>query len=346
MHAKKIIKNNKKKKKIAFITGVTGQDGSYLAEFLLDKGYEVHGLTRRVAFENQKQRFSRINHILDKLHIHYGDIRDKSTIWRLIAKIMPDEVYHLAAQSQVAVSFEDDFGTFQTNTVSTHYLLSSIKELKPSCKFYFAATSEMFGQTKEVPQNENTRFNPVSPYGISKVAAFHLVKLYRNAYGIFACSGILFNHESPRRGFEFVTRKITSTAVRIKFGLEKKLKLGNLNAVRDWGYAGDYIYGMWKMLQHKKPDDYVLATNESHTVRDFAKLAFAQLGLDYRKYVKVDKNLRRPLDVNILRGDYSKAKRVLRWKPRIKFKDLVRLMVESDLEELKKNQMRKIKKIS
>lgn len=331
-----MIKTKKRKvKKLALITGITGQDGGYLAEFLLDKGYEVHGLVRRVAFENQDKRFSRIKHILDKLVLHYGDIRDKATIWRLIAKILPDEVYHLAAQSQVAVSFEDDFGTLQVNTIGTHYILSSIKELKPNCKFYFAGTSEMFGRTKEVPQNEKTPFNPVSPYGISKVSAYYLVKMFREAYDIFACTGILFNHESPRRGFEFVTRKITSTAAKIKLGLAKELEIGNLYAVRDWGYAKDYVEAMWKMLQCKKPDDYVIATNESHTVLDFIKLAFGYLGLNYKKYLKIKENLKRPLEVPVLQGDYSKARRKLGWKPKTRFEDLVKLMVESDLHQLK-----------
>ena len=324
-------------KKVALITGITGPDGSYLAEFLLDKNYEVHGLVRRVAFEDGYERFLRINHLLrdKKIKIYYGDVAEYATLWRLIAKIQPDEIYHLASQSHVKVSFEDEFGAFKTNTNSTHYLLSAIKELKPDCKFYFAGTSEMFGQAKISPQDENTPFNPVSPYGISKAAGFYLTKMYREAYGLFACSGISFNHESPRRGFEFVTRKITSTAAKIKLGLEKELKLGNLEVKRDWGFAGDYIKAIWLMLQQEKPDDFVIGSGENHTIREFLELAFGFLNLDWRKYVVIDKDFYRPLEVYNLLANPVKARRVLGWKPEVKFEDLVKMMVETDLKALK-----------
>lgn len=319
--------------KKAFITGITGQDGSYLAELLLSKGYEVHGLDRRVAFENSTQRYSRINHLLldNKVNLHYGDITDYPTLWKLIFKIQPDEIYHLAAQSHVKVSFEDEFGTFKNNIGGTHFILSVIKELKPDCKFYFAASSEMFGQVKSSPQDENTPFNPVSPYGISKVAGFELTKMYREAYKIFSCSGIFFNHESPRRGSEFVTRKITATAAKIKLGMEKELRLGNLEAKRDWGFAGDYVEAMWLMLQQEKPDDYVIGTGENHTVKEFVEVAFGVLGLDWQKYVVVDENFFRPLEVHALLANPEKAKKKLGWEPKTKFDDLVKIMVEDDL---------------
>jgi GDPmannose 4,6-dehydratase len=321
--------------KKALITGITGQDGSYLAELLLEKGYEVHGIVRRVGFEDQEERYSRIGHIMEKVTLHWGDVSDYPTIWRLIAKLQPEEIYHLAAQSQVGISFDDNFSTFKTNIDSTHYLLSAIKELCPKCKLYFAATSEMFGQVRETPQNENTPFNPVSPYGISKLAAFELVKMYRMAYGIFACSGILFNHESPRRGFEFVTRKITMTAAKIKLGKEKELKLGNIETSRDWGFAGDYVEAMWKILQHDTPDDYVVGTGESHTIKEFLQEAFGQLGLDWQKYVVIDQKFYRPAEVHQLRADPAKVKKVLGWEPKTKFKELVKMMVEGDMEYLK-----------
>jgi len=319
----------------AFITGINGQDGSYLAEFLLKKGYKVYGLVRRVAFENLEEQFSRIEHILDKIHLYYGDVTDYPTIWRLIEKIQPDEVYHLAAQTQVGISFEDDFGTLKINIDGAHNILSVIKEVSPKSKFYFAGSSEMFGKIKETPQNENTPFNPISPYAISKATGFYLTKMYQEAYGIFASNGILFNHESPRRGFEFVTRKITSTAAKIKLGLEEELHLGNIETKRDWGFAGDYVEAMWLMLQQKKPDDYVIGTGETHSVKEFLKLAFEYLELDWRKYVVIDKKLYRPAEVYELRADYSKAKKNLGWKPKIKFEELVKMMVAHDLKYLK-----------
>jgi len=240
-------------KKKALITGITGQDGSYLAEFLLEKGYEVHGIVRRVALEDPIFRLWRINHIVDRIHLHSASLESYASIFDVIEKVKPDECYHLAAQSFVSYSFEDEFSTIHSNINGTHYVLSALKHKAPDCKFYFAASSEMFGNVKETPQNEDTSFNPRSPYGISKVAGFYLTKNYREAYGLHASSGILFNHESPRRGVEFVTRKITSNAARIKLGLEKKIKLGNLDAKRDWGYAGEYVEAMWIMLQQDKP---------------------------------------------------------------------------------------------
>lgn len=337
--------------KKALITGITGQDGSYLAELLLGKGYEVHGIVRRVAFENQDERFSRIKHFLDEITLHYGDVTDYPTVWQVIAKVRPDECYHLAAQSQVGISFRDQFGAFNTNTNSTHYLLSALKELKPDCRFYFAGTSEMFGNTIETPQKETTPFNPASPYGVSKLAAYHLTRMYRDAYGMFAVSGILFNHESPRRGFEFVTRKITSTVAKIKKGQEKELRLGNLSAKRDWGFAGDYVEAMWMMLQQDKPEDYVVGTGIDHTVRDFVDKAFIAAGIHLKwegegvnergvdketgkTLVVVDEKLFRPLDVNVLRADATKAKERLGWRPKTTFDDLVKMMVEADLKAL------------
>jgi len=318
--------------KRAFITGITGQDGSYLAELLLAKNYEVHGLIIRHAIEDKVNQLSRIKHIQDKIHLYYGDVTDYPTLWRLFTKIQPDEVYHLAAQSQVGISFEDDFGTLRVNINGTHNILSVTKETCPKARFYFAGSSEMFGQVGETPQNEKTPFNPVSPYAISKVAGFYLTKMYREAYDLFACSGILFNHESPRRGFEFVTRKITSTAVKIKLGVEKELRLGNIETQRDWGFAGDYVEAMWLMLQQDKPDDYVIGTGESHTVKEFIELAFEYLGLDWKKYVIIDEKLYRPAEVYELKADYSKAKRILGWEPKVKFRELVKMMVEEDLK--------------
>jgi len=315
----------------ALITGMTGQDGSYLAEFLLGKGYEVHGIVRRVALEDPEHRLWRIRHIADKLNIHAASLESYASIFQVIQGVRPDECYHLAAQSFVSYSFEDAFSTININVNGTHYVLSAIQSIVPECKFYFAASSEIFGNAKETPQNENTPFYPRSPYGISKLAGFHLVRNYRDVYGIQASSGILFNHESPRRGFEFVTRKISSHAAKIKLGLEKRLKLGNLDALRDWGHAKEYVRAMWLMLQQDEPDDYVIASGESHSVREFAELAFSHLGLDYRDFVETDPNLFRPAEVYSLSGDSSKARKKLGWNYEYKFEDLVATMVESDL---------------
>jgi GDPmannose 4,6-dehydratase len=255
-----------------------------------------------------------------------------ASIFNIVKKIKPDECYHLAAQSFVSYSFEDEFSTINTNINGTHFILSAVKENSPACRFYFAASSEQFGHVRETPQNEKTPFHPRSPYGISKVAGFDLTRNYREAYGIFACNGILFNHESPRRGFEFVTKKITHAVARIKMGLSKELRLGNLEAERDWGFSGDYVKAMWLMLQQDKPDDYVIATGQTHTVKEFVKLAFSLAGLDWKKYVKIDKEFFRPAEVHLLMGDYSKARNKLGWKPEVKFKDLVKMMVNADLK--------------
>ncbi len=318
--------------KRALITGITGQDGSYLSEFLLQKGYEVHGIVRRVAIEDPEHRLWRIKHILNKLILHPGSLESYPSVFKIIEEVRPDECYHLAAQSFVSYSFEDEFSTINTNINGTHYVLSAVKEKAPECKFYFAGSSEMFGLVKETPQTENTPFHPRSPYGISKVAGFDLTRNYREAYDLFACSGILFNHESPRRGYEFVTRKISNAVAEIKLGLSKELKLGNLEAKRDWGFAGDYVKGMWLMLQQDKPDDYVIATEETHSVKEFAELAFNYAELDYEKYLKVDEIYFRPAEVHLLKGDYSKGKKILGWEPTISFAELVRLMVDADVE--------------
>jgi len=321
--------------KKALITGITGQDGSYLAEFLLEKGYKVFGMVRRVALEDPQHHLWRIKHILNKVVLHPASLESYPSIFKLVEKVKPDECYHLAAQSFVSYSFEDEFSTINTNINGTHFVLSAIKEKAPKCRFYFAASSEMFGLAKETPQNEFTPFHPRSPYGISKVAGFDLTRNYREAYGLYACNGIAFNHESQRRGFEFVTRKITNAVAEIKYGLTKKLCLGNLGAKRDWGFAGDYVKAMWLMLQQDKPDDYVIATGETHSVKEFVEMAFSYAGLNWKKYVVKDKTFYRPAEVHLLIGDYSKAKRKLGWQPKVKFKDLVKIMVEADLERLK-----------
>lgn len=319
----------------ALITGITGQDGSYLAEFLLEKGYEVHGIVRHVAFENLEHRFWRIKHILKKITLHSASLESYASIFNIIEKVKPDECYHLAAQSFVSYSFEDEFSTMNTNINGTQFVLAAIRERVPKCKFYFAASSEMYGNVKESPQNEDTPFYPRSPYGISKVAGFHLTRNYRESYNLFAVGGILFNHESPRRGFEFVSRKVTSTVVKIKLGLEKELKLGNLDAIRDWGYTSDYVEAMWMMLQQKEPEDFVIATGKSYSVRELAQIAFNYVGLKMDDYVKVDKSLYRPAEIYKLTGDYSKAKKKLGWEPRITFGKLIHMMIDSDLNALK-----------
>lgn len=315
----------------ALISGITGQDGSYLAEFLLNKGYEVHGIVRRVAFEDVEHRLYRIRHILDKLILHPASLESYASIFNVVEKVKPDECYHLAAQSFVSYSFEDEFSTINTNINGTHYILSAIKQRSPKCRFYFAGSSEMFGRVKETPQNENTLFHPRSPYGISKVAGFDLTRNYREAYGLYATNGILFNHESPRRGFEFVTRKISNAVAKIKLGLVEELRLGNLKAKRDWGFAKDYVEAMWLMLQQGKPDDYVIATGESHSIEEFVELAFNYTGLNWHDYVVIDQKFYRPAEVYELRGDYSKAKKILNWQPRVEFEELVKMMVDADL---------------
>ncbi len=344
--------------KKALITGITGQDGSYLAELLLSKGYEVHGLVRRVAFENSSNRFSRINHIKNKLILHPASLESYSRIIEIFEEVKPDECYHLGAQSFVHESFDDCFTTFDTNIYGTLHILSAIKNKCPKCKFYFAGTSEMFGKVSEVPQDENTKFHPRSPYGISKVAGFHLVQNFRESYGLFACSGILFNHESPRRGFEFVTRKITSTIAKMKKGETNVLLLGNLDAKRDWGFSGDYVNAMWMMLQKEMPEDYVIGTGETHSVKEFVDLAFSIAGVNYTLkdfsnlsvadadkeilgleddkshfYVVQHPMFYRPAEVDLLLANPKKAMQELGWKPQVKFEELVKIMVENDLSK-------------
>ena len=323
--------------KVALITGITGQDGSYLAELLLSKGYEVHGIVRRVALEDETHRIWRIKEILKDINLHAGSLESYASLFNIILKIKPAEVYHLAAQSYVGYSFEDEFSTLNININGTHYLLSAVKEFAASkVKFYFAGSSEMFGKVKTSPQNENTPFNPRSSYGISKVTGYYLVKNYREAYKLHASNGILFNHESPRRGFEFVTRKISHAVARIKRGSKEKLKLGNISAKRDWGHAKDYVQAMWLMLQKETPEDYVIGTGKEHSVEEFAKNAFAHVGLNYKDHIIIDEKLKRPAEVDTLLADYTKAKKDLNWNPKISFNELVINMVEGDLENIKR----------
>ncbi|HEY3039011.1 MAG TPA: GDP-mannose 4,6-dehydratase [Pyrinomonadaceae bacterium] len=318
----------------ALITGITGQDGSYLAEHLLSLGYEVHGLVRRVALEDPERRFTRISHLLDRIQLHPASLESYPSIFAVVSRHDFDECYHLAAQSFVAESFSDGFSTMNININGTHYMLAALHELRPSCRFYFAGSSEMFGLAHQTPQRETTPFHPRSPYGISKVAGFDLTRNYREAYGMFAVSGILFNHEGPRRGFEFVTRKITSTVARIKAGQATELRLGNLEARRDWGHSKDYVRAMHLMLQQDNPDDFVVASGESHSVREFCELAFAEAGLDYRKHVRVDERFYRPAEVESLVGDATKARTVLQWEPTFSFPELVREMVRADMDSV------------
>ena len=321
--------------KVALITGITGQDGSYLAELLLSKGYEVHGIVRRVALEDETHRLWRIRKILNDIKLHAGSLESYARIFNIIIKVKPDEIYHLGAQSYVGYSFEDEFSTFSMNINGTHYMLSAVKEFaNKKVKFYFAASSEMFGKVKETAQNEKTPFHPRSAYGISKVTGYHLVKNYREAYNLHASNGILFNHESPRRGFEFVTRKISFGVARIKKGLQKKIKLGNMKSRRDWGHAKDYVEAMWMMLQQKNADDFVIGTGKQNTVEEFAEKAFSHVGLNYKDHIVIDQNLIRPAEVDTSLADYSKAKKILKWEPKISFDELVANMVEEDLKSL------------
>ena len=336
----------------ALITGIAGQDGSYLAEFLLNKGYEVHGLIRRSSLFN-RQRIEHIylnseNDLIDRFFLHYGDLTDSSNLNRLLEKIRPMEIYNLGAQSHVQISFEVPEYTAEVNAMGVLRFLDAIKDVGIETKFYQASTSELYGRASEFPQNEHTPFYPMSPYAVAKLYAYWVVVNYREAYGIHACNGILFNHESPRRGENFVTRKITLSAAKIKHGLQDKIKLGNLDAKRDWGYAPEYVKGMWLMLQQKKPDDYVLATGEAHTVRDFADLAFKELdmhlewegdganekGIETRTgkvRIEVHPEYYRPTEVDYLVGDSSKSREELGWIPRVKFHELVRIMAKADL---------------
>jgi len=321
--------------KKALITGITGQDGSYLAEFLLGKGYEVHGIIRRSSSFNTGRIDSLYQdpHVPDvRLRLAYGDLNDASSLNTILRTIQPDEIYNLGAQSHVRVSFEIPEYTAEVTGVGTIRLLEAIRESGQRPKFYQASSSEMFGKVQEIPQRETTPFYPRSPYGAAKLYAHWITVNYREAYNLFACSGILFNHESPRRGETFVTRKITKAAARIKLGLQQDLYLGNLDAKRDWGYAGDYVQAMWLMLQQEQPDDYVIATGETHTVREFLNVAFSHLGLDWQQYVKIDPKYYRPTEVDLLIGDATKAKKQLQWEPKVRFQELARMMVEADLE--------------
>ena len=315
-------------KKIAMITGITGQDGSYLAEFLLDKGYKVVGLKRRTSLIST----DRINHLFKNpnFYLEYYSLHDSGCLYRLLAEYSPSEFYNLAAQSHVRVSFDVPEETLRTIAMGTLNILECIRNMDRSIKFYQASSSEMFGDNPSVPQSENTLLKPASPYACAKVCAHHLVRNYRESYGIYACSGILFNHESPRRGETFVTRKITIAAARIKLGLQDKLYLGNLDAKRDWGYAGDYVEAMWAMLQQEIPEDYVIATGETHTVREFLEEVFRHAELDIKQHVEIDQRLFRPHEVPILLGDASKAAKKIDWKPKIKFAELAKLMYEED----------------
>jgi GDPmannose 4,6-dehydratase len=327
-----VLQGDLKSMKKALITGITGQDGSYLAEFLLSKDYEVHGIIRRVAIEDPEHRLWRLRHLLPRLKLHAASLESFPSIYKVMHSVQPDECYHLAAQSYVGYSFDDEFSTFQSNINGTHHVLAALKECAPECRLYFAASSEMFGKVKKVPQDEETPFHPRSAYGISKVAGFHLTRNYREAYGLKAYCGILYNHESPRRGLEFVTRKIAYHAARIRAGLAKELRLGNLEAKRDWGHAREYVEAMWMMLQHPVPTDFVIATGECHSVREFVEESFKQVGLDYRQYVREDPELTRPAEVDLLLGDAGKARVELGWQPRIHFKELVAEMVQSEVQ--------------
>lgn len=311
----------------ALISGISGQDGSYLAELLLSKGYEVHGIYRR----SSTTKLDRIQHVLDRVSLHQADLADQGSINRLIDMVKPDEVYNLGAQSFVSASWESPVFTGDVTGLGTLRMLEAIRYHKPDAKFYQASSSEMFGEVREVPQKETTPFYPRSPYGCAKAYGHYITVNYRESFNIFACSGILYNHESPRRGIEFVTRKITNAVARIKKGLQKELRLGNLDALRDWGFAGDYVEAMWLMLQADKPDDYIIATGEMHSVREFAQLAFEYAGLNYEDHVVVDPAFFRPAEVHQLLGDSSKAKRLLSWSPKTTFKALVQMMVEADV---------------
>lgn len=334
---KRCLKTANFQMKKALITGITGQDGSYLSEFLLAKGYEVHGIIRRASTFNT----GRIDHLYQDPHIngvrlflHYGDIADSTNLIKLLYRLQPDEIYHLAAQSHVRVSFDIPEYTGDVTALGTIRILEAVRETGLKTRFYQAGSSEMYGKVLETPQRESTPFYPRSPYGVAKVYSHWITVNYRESYGLFACNGILFNHESPRRGETFVTRKITRAVARIKAGLQDKLYLGNLDAKRDWGYAKEYVQGMWLMLQQERPDDYVLATGETHSVQEFMSEAFSYAGLESGARVQIDPEYYRPAEVDLLVGDATKAKKVLGWEPKIRFKDLVRLMVDADIADL------------
>jgi GDPmannose 4,6-dehydratase len=335
--------------KRALITGITGQDGSYLAELLLSKGYEVHGIIRRASTFNTE----RIDHLYQdphmrgvRLFLHYGDLSDSVNLVKLLAELKPAEIYHLGAQSHVRVSFDIPEYTADVTGIGTIRILEAIREAGVATRFYQASSSEMFGKATEIPQRETTPFHPRSPYAVAKVFSYWATVNYRESYGLFACNGILFNHESPRRGETFVTRKITRAVAYIKAGLQDKLFLGNLDAKRDWGYAPEYVEAMWLMLQQDKPEDYVIATGETHSVREFCEEAFGHAGLDWQQYVETDKRYFRPAEVDILQGDASKAKRLLGWQPKTRFKELVRLMVDADIQALEDKRAGKVASVT
>ena len=315
----------------ALITGITGQDGSYLAEFLLDKGYDVHGMVRRSSTEN----FERIHHFRERVTLHQADLLDQLSVINLITRVKPREIYNLAAMSFVPTSWVQPVLTGEFTALGVTRVLEAIRLVNPNIRFYQASSSEMFGQVREEPQTEMTPFHPRSPYGVAKVYGHWITVNYRESYDLFACSGILFNHESPRRGREFVTRKITDAVARIKLGMQQTLSLGNLDARRDWGFAGDYVEAMWAMLQQNKADDYVIATGETHSVQEFVELAFQHVGLNWEKHVVQDPSLLRPAEVDLLRGDASKARTKLPWTPKVTFPELVSMMVDADLTRLK-----------
>lgn len=316
--------------KRALITGVTGQDGSYLAELLLEKGYQVHGMVRR----SSEEKFERINHLRDRITLHQGDLLDQFSLAALLSQIDPHEVYNLAAQSFVPTSWSQPVLTGEFTALGVTKMLEAVRHTKPKARFYQASSSEMFGKVLETPQSEETPFYPRSPYGVAKVYGHFITVNYRESFGLYAVSGILFNHESPRRGLEFVTRKVTHAAARIKLGLQERLPMGNLDARRDWGFAGDYVDAMWRMLQQDTPQDYVIATGETHTVRELVEIAFDRVGLDWKKHVYTDPAFVRPAEVDLLIGNYQKAQKQLGWEPKVRFQALVEMMVDADLERL------------
>jgi len=320
-------------KTVALITGITGQDGSYLAELLLSKGYHVVGMVRRASTEN----FNRINHLRDKIELRQGDLLDQLSLINLIKAVKPSEVYNLAAQSFVPTSWEQPVLTGEFTALGVTRVLEAIRLVDPNIRFYQASSSEMFGKVRETPQNEDTPLYPRSPYGVAKVYGHYITVNYRESYDLFACSGILFNHESPRRGLEFVTRKVTDSVAKIKLGLAQDLKMGNLDARRDWGFADDYVKAMWLMLQHESPEDFVIATGKAHSVRDLVEIAFGHVDLDWQKYVSTDPALIRPAEVDHLVGDSSKAKSMLGWEPEVSFRNLITMMVDEDLNRHQKN---------
>ncbi len=318
--------------RVALITGITGQDGSYLADFLLQKGYEVHGMVRRASTEN----FERINHLRDKVELHQADLLDELSLIELMEAVRPDEIYNLAAMSFVPTSWNQPILTSEFTAIGVVRVLEAMRRVCPKARFYQASSSEMFGRVRETPQNELTPFYPRSPYGVSKAFGHYITVNYRESYQLFAVSGILFNHESPRRGKEFVTRKVTDGVARIKLGLQQTLAMGNLDAKRDWGFAGDYVRAMWLMLQADKAEDFVIATGATHTVRELCEVAFGHVGLDWEAHIKVDQRFMRPAEVDLLLGDSSKARRELGWQPEVDFKGLVKMMVDADLVRVKR----------